>query len=274
MIIRKLINDFINRITRRPQSVMLQFGSRRSYLLKENGEIVTVDSCVCAVLQGNKEIYSIANRGFCSDLSKVIWPIKEEVVVDSNGVKALVEGVISQNNRGKKLNIYTTTMSPLTTNTEMKMLSDYIKYINKVHSLYITSKPIAIAVGIGVDINRKEPIHIVEMHCECRGHYSCKGSFQYGIEVSTIAEGKLTSSEWINARENNVVEYVLSMVKTHHPFLCIVGDCDDIYQYCRRFNETDSCYAVVPDNPDCIALLGLKKMSSEDKYAQYFINRI
>ena len=40
MVIRKLINDFINRITRRPQSVMLQFGSRRSYLLKENGEII------------------------------------------------------------------------------------------------------------------------------------------------------------------------------------------------------------------------------------------
>lgn len=263
------LDKFTRSFARTTQPVMLQLGDRHSYMLKKDGEIVIVDSCLSVIKQDKKEIYSISNRGFCDNYQRVIWPIKEDVLADFRGVEALVKGMISRHFNGERLNIYTT-ISPTSTSSEIKALSDSIEHINEVASVSMVFKPIAIALGIGLDIYLTEPIHIVEIHCDTRGNRTCSGRFHYGIELSTIAEGKLVNSEWLYAWEDDVVQNVLSKINATHPTLHIVGDCDDIYLYCRRFNESETCTAFVPDNPDCIALLGLTKMAIDERYKGYF----
>lgn len=264
------LDKFTRCFAQTAQPVMLQLGDRHSYILKENGEIVIKDSCVCVITQDKKEMYSISNRGFCDNCQRIIWPIKEDVLADFRGVEALVKGMISRHFNGERLNIYTT-ISPTSTSSEIKALSDSIEHINEVATVSMVFKPIAIALGIGLDIiYRTEPIHIVDIHCDTRGNRTCSGLFHYGIELSTIAEGKLVNSEWLYAWEDDVVQNVLSKINATHPTLHIVGDCDDIYLYCRRFNESETCTAFVPDNPDCIALLGLKKMAVDERYKGYF----
>lgn len=266
--IRMKLDKLARCFARTVQSVMLQLGDRHSYMLKEDGEIVIADSCVSVIKQDKKEIYSISNRGFCGNCQRVIWPIKEDVLADFRGVEALVKGMISRHFNGERLNIYTT-ISPTSTNSEIKALSDSIEHIDEVASVSMVFKPIAIALGIGLDIYQTEPIHIVDIHCDTRGNRTCSGMFHYGIELSTIAEGKLVNSEWHYAWEDDVVRNVLSKINATHPTLHIVGDCDDIYLYCRRFNESGACAAIVPDNPDCIALLGLKKIDCNKQHLHY-----
>ena len=89
-----------------PQSIMLQLGSRRCYLLKEDGELMTFDSCVCLNSSGEKTIYCISNRGFCENAPKVIWPIREDGLTDLDGVKALIQGMISKSLNSGNLNVY------------------------------------------------------------------------------------------------------------------------------------------------------------------------
>ena len=87
-----IIKNISRNIDRSPQSIMLQLGSRRCYLLKENGELMTFDSCLC---HNSSEIYSVSNRGFSENTEKVIWPIKEYGLTDLEGVKVLIQGMIS-----------------------------------------------------------------------------------------------------------------------------------------------------------------------------------
>lgn len=253
-----------------PQSIMLQIGSRRCYLLKENGELMTFDSCVCLNSSGEKTIYCISNRGICENVPKVIWPIREDGLTDLEGVKALIQGMISKSLNSGNLNVYAV-IQPQLTHVEIKAITDSIDSIDYVKSSSIIFKPIAAAIGIGLDMNRiLPPIYIVDMHCITRGHYTCNSPFQYGINLTTIVEGRIYESNWFYAWEDKVVESVLARIYFPHPSLYIVGDCDDIYLYCRRFNETGRCAATVPDNPDCIALLGLKKMADDEQYKRYF----
>lgn len=254
-----------------PQSIMLQLGSRRCYLLKEDGELMTFDSCVCLNSAGNEEIYSISNRGFCDNAPNVIWPIGEDGLTDLEGVKALIQGMISKSLNRVNLNVYAV-IQPQLTNIEIKAIKDSIDSIDYVKSSSIIFKPIAAAVGIGLDIINRilPPIYIVDMHCITRGHYTCSSRFQYGINLTTIIEGRIYESNWFCAEEEDVVRKVLSRIVFPQPSLYIIGDCDDIYLYCKHFNETGRCAAIVPDNPDCIALLGLKKMTDDEQYKRYF----
>ena len=253
-----------------PQSIMLQLGSRRCYLLKENGELMTFDSCVYLNSSGEKTIYCISNRGFCENSPKVIWPIKEDGLTDLDGVKALIQGMISKSLNRVNLNVYAV-IQPQLTNVEIKAIKDSIDSIDNVKSSSIIFKPIAAAIGIGLDMNRiLPPIYIVDMHCITRGHYTCNSPFQYGINLTTIIEGRIYESNWFCADEDDVIQKVLPRIQVPQPSLYIIGNCDDIYLYCKHFNETGRCAAIVPDNPDCIALLGLKKMADDEQYKRYF----
>lgn len=256
---------------RSPQSIMLQLGSKRCYLLKEEGELITFDSCVCLNNSGREKIYCISNRGFYENTEKVIWPIKEEdVLADLAGVEAIIQGMISKSLNRENLNVYAV-IQPQLTHVEIKAVKESIDSLDYVKSSSIIFKPIATAVGIGLDIDRiLPPIYIVDMHCITRGHYTCSNRFQYGINLTTIIEGRIYESNWFYAWEDKVVEGVLARIDFPHPSLYIVGDCDDIYLYCKHFNETGACSAVVPDNPNCIALLGLKKMVADEQYKRYF----
>lgn len=254
-----------------PQSIMLQLGSRRCYLLKEDGELMTFDSCVCLNSSGKKTIYCISNRGFCENAPKVIWPIREDGLTDLDGVKALIQGMISKSLSKVNLNVYAV-IQPQLTNIEIKAIKDSIDSIDYVKSSSIIFKPIAAAVGIGLDIINRilPPIYIVDMHCITRGHYTCSSRFQYGINLTTIIEGRIYESNWFCAEEDDVIQKVLPRIQFPQPSLYIIGNCDDIYLYCKHFNETGRCAAIVPDNPDCIALLGLKKMTDDEQYTRYF----
>ena len=262
-----IIKNISRNIDRSPQSIMLQLGSRRCYLLKENGELMTFDSCLC---HNSSEIYSVSNRGFSENTEKVIWPIKEYGLTDLEGVKVLIQGMISMSLNRRNLNVYAV-IQPQLTNIEIKAIKDSIDSIDYVKSSSIIFKPIAAAIGIGLDMNRiLPPIYIVDMHCITRGHYTCNSPFQYGINLTTIIEGRIYESNWFCAEEDDVIQKVLPRIQFPQPSLYIVGDCDDIYLYCKHFNETGRCAAIVPKNPDCIALLGLKKMTDNEQYKRYF----
>ena len=127
MIIKKLTTNN----NHSPQSIMLQLGSRRCYLLKENGELMTFDSCVCLNSSGEKTIYCISNRGFCDNAPNVIWPIGEDGLTDLDGVKALIQSMVSKSLNRRNLNVYAV-IQPQLTHVEIKAVKESIDSIDYV----------------------------------------------------------------------------------------------------------------------------------------------
>ena len=262
MMILKTIFSNICRLFRRHNDytfAAMQLGPRRSYLLKDDGEIVTIDSCICITEQDNAHNITVSNRGFFRPIAKrVIWPIIDNsTIADYKGLEILTYGLLSRCKSNKRINLYAT-IQPDITDVEIQSINDSIRFSRANISLSLISKPIAIAVGAGLELDRSESIYIVDVYCDCRAPKES----HYGIWMSEFANGRMVYSKHFYFWEDNVVCGILSKTNSNSPRLFIVGDCDDIYRFCRLFNE-NGAQAIVPQNPDCIALQGIIRMLTE-----------
>lgn len=132
----------------------------------------------------------------------VTFPIVNGVIADFNNVQTMIFDFIDTRTKGKTKGASFLVAVPTDiTEVEKKAFEDlFVKSRVKPKSVRLCEKPIADAVGLGLDVNEPTGIMIVDMGADT-------------IEISVISLGGLVLSELLHFGGNRIDESIISHIK-------------------------------------------------------------
>ncbi|MCR4566641.1 MAG: rod shape-determining protein [Pseudobutyrivibrio sp.] len=170
-----------------------------------SNQITNIKNTIAVV--NKNQMYSYGDNAYCMyekapELIDVSFPIVSGVIADFDNMQTMLFEVLEKDLKGKIKGADIVVAVPTDiTEVEKKAFSDlFSKSKNKPHSIKVCEKPIACAIGMGLDVDEPTGIMIVDLGADT-------------TEISIISLGGLVLSELLPFGGNQIDESIVTYLK-------------------------------------------------------------
>ena len=170
-----------------------------------NNEITNIKNTIAIV--NKTQMYSYGDPAFsmfekAPDTIEVSFPIVSGVIADFDNMQTMLLEIIEHDLKGKVKGADIVVAVPTDiTEVEKKAFSDlFSKSKNKPHAIQICEKPLACAMGMGLDVSEPNGVMVVDLGADT-------------TEISVISLGGLVLSELLPFGGNHIDESIVTFLK-------------------------------------------------------------
>ena len=178
-----------------------------------NNQITDIKNTIAIV--NKNQMYSYGDAAYsmyekAPDTINVSFPIVSGVIADFDNMQTMLFEVIEKDLKGKiKGSDIVVAVPTDITEVEKKAFSDlFSKAKNKPHSIRVCEKPIASAIGMGLDVSEPTGVMVVDLGADT-------------TEISVISLGGLVLSELLPFGGNQIDESIVTYLKRN--FNLVIG---------------------------------------------------
>ena len=178
-----------------------------------NNHITNIKNTIAIV--NKNQMYSYGDNAYsmfekAPDTSDVSFPIISGVIADFDNMQTMLFEVLEKDLKGKIMGADIVVAVPTDiTEVEKKAFSDlFSKSKNKPHSIKVCEKPIACAIGMGLDVSEPTGVMVVDLGADT-------------TEISVISLGGLVLSELLPFGGNQIDESIVTYMKRN--FNLVIG---------------------------------------------------
>ena len=175
---------------------------------KSNGKILKQKNALAIV--NKDEIYAYGDDAYAMyekapEAINVIFPVSNGVIADYNLLQRMIFDFLEKNMKAKVKNAEVVVAVPTDiTDVEKRAFFDlFYKSKNRPKNVLLCEKPIADAVGLGIDVNEPTGVMIVDMGADT-------------TEISVISLGGLVLSDLLNFGGNRIDEGIISHIRKEY----------------------------------------------------------
>lgn len=175
---------------------------------KSNGKIMKEKNTI-AVINKN-EIYAYGDAAYAMyekapESINVVFPVVEGVIADYNFLQRMIFGFLESKMKAKSKNAEFIVAVPTDiTDVEKRAFYElFYKSKSRPKNVLLCEKPIADAVGLGIDVNEPTGVMIVDMGADT-------------TEISVISLGGLVLSDLLHFGGNRIDESIISYIRKEY----------------------------------------------------------
>lgn len=158
-------------------------------------------------IRNKTELYSFGDEAYAMyekapSIIKVTFPVVNGVIADFNNMQRMVEVFLEKNAKGHTKNCEFVVAVP-TDITEVEKRSFYEIFLKsklRPKNVMLCEKPIATAVGLGIDVNEPTGVMVVDLGADT-------------TEISVLSLGGLVLSDLLRVGGNNLDEAIITHIK-------------------------------------------------------------
>ncbi|MCR4693885.1 MAG: rod shape-determining protein [Pseudobutyrivibrio sp.] len=191
----------------------IDIGTQNLKICDGNNKILNLKNTIAIV--NKNQMYAYGDRAYsmfekAPDTIDVSFPIASGVIADFDNMQTMLFEVIEKTLKGKVKGSDVVVAVPTDiTDVEKRAFSDlFSKSKNKPHSVRICEKPIACAIGMGLDVSEPTGLMVVDLGADT-------------TEISVISLGGLVLSELLPFGGNQIDESIVTYLKRN--FNLVIG---------------------------------------------------
>ena len=211
---------------------------------KSSGKIVTEKNTI-AVINKN-QIYAYGDDAYAMyekapETTNVMFPVATGVIADYNFLQTMIFDYIEHKLKGKTKNAeYLVAVPTDITDVEKRAFFElFFKSKYRPKNVLLCEKPLADAVGLGLDINEPTGVMVVDMGADT-------------IEISVISLGGLVLSDLMHFGSNRLDESIISYIRRE--FNLVIGQ-----KTAKSLKEELGC--ALPGREETMVVVGLDVVS-------------
>ncbi len=213
------------------------FNKHTNKIIKEKNTISIVNK---------NQLYAYGDSAYAMyekapDAIQVSFPVVSGVIADYNNLQVMIQELLEKSNRGHvRGSEFIVAVPTDITEVEKKAFFDlFFRSKMKPRSVLLCDKPIADAVGLGLDVNEPTGIMVVDMGADT-------------TEISVISLGGLVLSDLLHFGGNRLDESIISYIKKS--FNLVIGQ-----KTAMQLKEEIG--SALPDRDDELTVVGLDVVS-------------
>ncbi|MCR5415326.1 MAG: rod shape-determining protein [Pseudobutyrivibrio sp.] len=186
----------------------IDIGTQNLKIYGGNSQLTNIKNTIAIV--NKNQMYSYGDAAYsmfekAPDTIEVSFPIVSGVIADFDNMQTMLFEVIEKNLKGKVKGSDIVVAVPTDiTEVEKKAFSDlFSKSKTKPHSVRVCEKPIACAIGMGLDVSEPTGVMIVDLGADT-------------TEISVISLGGLVLSELLPFGGNQIDESIVTHLKRNY----------------------------------------------------------
>ena len=192
-----------------PGSFGIDIGTQNLKIFSgSNSQILNIKNTIAIV--NKNQMYSYGDSAYsmyekAPDTIDVSFPIVSGVIADFDNMQTMLFEVLEKDLKGKiKGSDIVVAVPTDITEVEKKAFSDlFSKSKNKPHSIKVCEKPIASAIGLGLDVSEPTGVMVVDLGADT-------------TEISVISLGGLVLSELLPFGGNQIDESIVTYLKRNY----------------------------------------------------------
>lgn len=192
-----------------PGSFGIDIGTQNLKIFSgSNSQILNIKNTIAIV--NKNQMYSYGDSAYsmyekAPDIIEVSFPIVSGVIADFDNMQTMLFEVLEKDLKGKIKGADIVVAVPTDiTEVEKKAFSDlFTKSKNKPHSIRVCEKPIACAIGMGLDVSEPTGVMVVDLGADT-------------TEISVISLGGLVLSELLPFGGNQIDESIVTHLKRNY----------------------------------------------------------
>ncbi|MCR5737855.1 MAG: rod shape-determining protein [Eubacterium sp.] len=172
----------------------------------------TMEQKNVVAIRGKEELYAYGDEAYTMyeknpDNIRIVFPIKNGVIADLKNMKAIFENLYTDMTKGARMGRFCIAVPSDVTEVDKKAFFDVVsKSLIRAKEIKIVEKPIADAVGIGIDITSPRGNLIVNIGAST-------------TEISIISMGGIVISKIIKMGGNKLDEMICDIVRKKYNIL-------------------------------------------------------
>lgn len=261
MNLKTIFTNIASYFSPKAENVMIYMGSAETYIRRENGDIMIIDSSI-DLIDKNGVIRVVTDADRDDQISRRFKsrPINADMIVDFEGLNLFVQKIIQLISSEQRLHIHAL-ISNGTTKVEIRALKDALFACKQVKKVSLTYKHIAAAV----EIDKDTPIYLLDM--ECYGDHK-----YHSVELLKTENGHTTFSYRANfVNVDDIAPTIAENMDDHKSPLYIMTNCTHIDEFRLRFEEQEVDNITLSPKYE-LSMHGTAKMANNpEKYKEFFI---